>query len=94
MFKELLEKTNNKWVRLITLVIVSINSAAMILGKQLIPYTDEEIAGAISIVAMVIVELWNHWKNNSYTKEAKHADVYLKARKKKKKEIIKPEVSE
>lgn len=87
MFNELLDKANNKWTRLIILIVVAINTGGMIMGYQFIPYTDEQIAGGISIVAMVVVELWNHWKNNSYTKEAQHADVYMKSRKQKRKGI-------
>lgn len=83
MFNDLLEKANSKWTRLVILLVVGVNTGAMIFDTQLIPYTDEQIAGGISIVAMVIVELWNHWKNNSYTKPSKEADTYMKSRKNK-----------
>ena len=75
--KEQLKKIDNKWVRLIALIVVATNSSAMILGVDLLPYSNEEIVTGISLVAMYGVELWNHWKNNSYTDEAKQADSYL-----------------
>lgn len=84
--KEVLKKVDNKWVRLIILIVVFINTAGMMLGYQLLPFENEEIATGISIVALALSEIWNHWKNNSYTQPAKEADVFLEARKKKLKE--------
>lgn len=74
---EQIKKINNKWVRLITMIIVAVNSSAMIFGYQLIPYSNEEIVAGISVVALIASEIWNHWKNNSYTDEAKEADIYM-----------------
>ncbi|MFS8630094.1 MAG: SPP1 phage holin family protein [Bacillales bacterium] len=85
--KEVLKKVDNKWVRLIILIVVFINTAGMMLGYQLLPFENEEIATGISIVALALSEIWNHWKNNSYTQSAKEADAYLKARKEKLKEL-------
>lgn len=85
--KEVLKKVDNKWVRLIILIVVFINTAGMMLGYQLLPFENEEIATGISIAALALSEIWNHWKNNSYTQPAKEADAYLKARKEKLKEL-------
>lgn len=79
----MLDKINNKYVRLIALIVVAINSGAMIMGYQLLPFNNEEIVAGISIVAMVATELWNHWKNNSYTPQAKQADEQIRLNKKK-----------
>lgn len=73
-----MEKVNNKWVRLIVLIVVAINSGAMILGYQLLPFSNEEVSAGVSVVALILSELWNHWKNNSYTDEAQIADRQLK----------------
>lgn len=81
--KEALKKIDNKWVRLIAWILVAINTGAMILGYELLPFENEEIVNGISLVALYAVEAWNHWKNNSYTQPAKEADVYLDSRKKK-----------
>lgn len=85
--KEVLKKVDNKWVRLTILTVVFINTSGMLLGYQLLPFENEEIATGISIVALALSEIWNHWKNNSYTKPAIEADAYLKARKEKLKEL-------
>ena len=75
--KEVLNKVDNKWVRLIILIVVFINTAGMTMGKQLLPFDNEQIAVGISIVALALSEIWNHWKNNSYTNEAREADIYM-----------------
>lgn len=93
MFMKVVEKLNNKWVRLLILIIVLINSIGWIMGVQLIPYTDEQIAKGISSAALIASEIWNHWKNNSYTNEAKRADAYLKSCKEQKKRDYLAEVS-
>jgi len=59
------------------MIIVMANSISMILGFQLIPFTEEEIATGVSVVALVASEIWNHWKNNNYTKKAKEAQKKL-----------------
>lgn len=86
IMKEALQKVNNKWVRLAILTVVFINTSGMILGHQLLPFDNEEIAAGLSIVALILSEIWNHWKNNSYTQPAKEADVFLESQKKKLKE--------
>lgn len=75
--KEAIKTIDNKWVRLVVLVVVFINSASVMLGKPILPFDNEQIVVGTSIVAMVITEIWNHWKNNSYTNEAREADVYM-----------------
>lgn len=81
--KEILKGIDNKWVRLTILVVVFANTAGMMLGYQILPFDNEQIAAGISIVALAASEIWNHWKNNSYTKPAQEADTYLKSRKEK-----------
>lgn len=77
--KKLLQKVNSKWARLAVLILVGVNSVGMIYDMQLLPFSNQELAAGVSVVAMVISELWNHWKNNSYTEKAQHADAYLKS---------------
>jgi len=83
--KEKLNRINNKWVRLVVFIIVAINSGAMIMGYQLLPFNNDEIVAGLSVFAMVISEIWNHWKNNSYTNDAKEADKIMESKKRKRK---------
>ena len=48
---ENLAKINNKWIRLAVLIIVFINTAAMLLGYKLIPLSNEELASVLSLIA-------------------------------------------
>ena len=75
--KETIKTIDNKWIRLVTMVIVFINSASVMMGKPILPFNNEQIVVGISIVVMIITEIWNHWKNNSYTDEAREADIYM-----------------
>lgn len=75
---ENLAKINNKWIRLTVLIIVFLNTAAMILGYRLIPLSNEDLVSVLSLIALFVSEIWNHWKNNSYTSHAKEADKLMK----------------
>ncbi|MFD2924158.1 phage holin [Halobacillus naozhouensis] len=77
--KELLTKINNKWVRLALMVIVGVNTGAMMFGYQLLPFSSQEIATGVSMAAMVGSEIWNHYKNNNYSQAAKYAQNYLES---------------
>ena len=68
---------NNKQsaiVRLVALVILMLNQALVTLGYNPLPFSDEQIYEAVSIVyevvsivALTIVAIWNWWKNNNMT---------------------------
>ncbi|MCT1904667.1 phage holin [Oceanobacillus sojae] len=75
---ENLARINNKWVRLTVLVIVFINTAAMLFGYRIIPLSNEDLVSVLSLIALLVSEIWNHWKNNSYTPSAKEADKLMK----------------
>lgn len=76
---------NNTLVRLIVMIIVSINTICMLYGINLIPFSENEINAGISAVALVVSALWNHFKNNNYTDESKEAQELLNETKKLKK---------
>ena len=64
---------NNKQsaiVRLVALVILMLNQALVTLEYNPLPFSDEQIYEAVSIVAVVIVTIWTWWKNNNVTEEA------------------------
>lgn len=80
-FKKALGKINNGWVRLAVFIIAGINTGAMMFDVELLPFDNEELVSGLSLTAMVVSELWNHWKNNDWTLEAKHATKYMDAMK-------------
>ena len=57
----------NAIVRLIVLVILIINQTLITLGYEPLPFSDEQIYEAISIVALVVMTLYSWWKNNNVT---------------------------
>ncbi|KRG15625.1 hypothetical protein ACA30_05935 [Virgibacillus soli] len=65
-------------IRTIVLIAALINQVLVMAGISPLPFSSEEIelfvTGAFTVVATFIA--W--WKNNSFTKEAKQADIYMK----------------
>ena len=61
---------NNKQsaiVRLVALVILMLNQALVTLGYNPLPFSDEQVYEAVSIVAVVVIAIWTWWKNNNVT---------------------------
>lgn len=73
--------TVGTWTRLISLLLVTANLIASILGYKLIPFEDEQIQEFVSALLVAIVSLYSAWKNNSITAEAQEADQILKEKK-------------
>ena len=64
---------NNKQsaiVRLVVLVILIVNQTLITLGYEPLPFSDEQIYEAVSIVALVVATLYSWWMNNNVTEEA------------------------
>lgn len=57
-------------VRVVVMLVVMINSIFLINDVNFLPYTDDQIASGVSSVALVVSEIYNHYKNNDYTPEA------------------------
>ena len=57
-------------IRVVVMFVVMINSIFLINDVNFLPYTDDQIAAGISSVALVVSEIWNHYKNNDYSEEA------------------------
>lgn len=56
---------------------VLINSVLVILGKDKLPWTEDEVYAAVSAVAAAVTTLWSWWKNNSISAAAIKADEYM-----------------
>lgn len=69
-------------VRTVVLIIALVNQALVISGKSPIPYSEEEVGQAVSMIITVAASLWAWWKNNSFTQAAIDADEVLKQNKK------------
>lgn len=65
-------------VRTIVLIVALINTVLTGIGKNPLPFSDEQVYNIVSNAATVIASLWAWWKNNSFTKNAIAADEYMK----------------
>lgn len=72
-------------VRLVVMVITLVNTILTMMGKNPLPWSEEEIYRFLTVVAQVAVTLWAWWKNNSFTSEAIEADKILNQLKENKK---------
>lgn len=72
-------------VRLVVMVITLVNTILTMMGKNPLPWSEEEIYRFLTVVAQVAVTLWAWWKNNSFTSEAIEADKILNKLKENKK---------
>lgn len=64
-------------IRLIVLVVLLANQTLITLGWNPLPFSEEQVFEGVSSAATVVMGILVWWKNNSVTKEAKKADVYL-----------------
>lgn len=65
-------------VRTIVLIVALINTVLTGIGKNPLPFSDEQVYNIVSNAVTVIASLWAWWKNNSFTKNAIAADEYMK----------------
>lgn len=64
-------------VRTIVLAVTLINQVLTMLGKNPLPFAEDELYTLLTTAATVAATLWAWWKNNSFTSEAISADEYL-----------------
>lgn len=65
-------------IRTVVLIIALINQVLTAIGKNPLPFSNEEVFEGISVLITVCVSVVTWWKNNSFTKEAVKADEYMK----------------
>ncbi len=65
-------------IRTVVLVITLVNQVLTTIGKNPLPFAEEDIYAALTTAATIAATIWAWWKNNSFTPEAIAADEYLK----------------
>jgi len=79
MEKSLELKTKKETIiRTIVAAVTMTNYILTATGKNPLPWSETELYEILSAAAAVISEIWVWWKNNSFTKPAIKADIYLK----------------
>lgn len=64
--------------RTICLTVALANQALAICGKEALPFKDDTIYQAVSVVATIVTSAWAWWKNNSFTQAAISGDELMK----------------
>lgn len=63
--------------RTICLLLALINQVLAIIGKDVLPFTEDSIYQICSLIATIITSGLAWWKNNSFTSNAIEADKLL-----------------
>lgn len=63
-------------VRTVVLILTLVNTVLSGMGKNPLPWSEDELYSGVSAVATVCAALWSWWKNNSFTQVAIMADDY------------------
>lgn len=63
--------------RTVILAVALINQVLAILGKDKLPFADEDIYQVVTLLFTIASSAWAWFKNNSITKNAVKADEYL-----------------
>ncbi len=73
-------------IRTVILALALINQVLLALGKNPLPFSEDGVYQVLSALFTAAGALWAWWKNNSFTKNAIRADVYLDQLKEKEQE--------
>ena len=65
--------------RTIILALALINQTLTILGHSPLPIEDETVTQLIAMIATIVTSSIAWWKNNSFSKRAIRADIFLRA---------------
>lgn len=72
-------------IRTLCLILVLVNQILCAKGIIEFQAEEDELYEIISGIATIVIAGWCWWKNNSFTKEARKADEYMKKLKAKRK---------
>ena len=64
-------------IRTVILAVTLINQVLTMLGKNPLPFAEDELYTILSTIASISATVWAWWKNNSFTPEAIAADEYM-----------------
>jgi len=64
-------------IRAIVLFITLVNTFLVMIGKNPLPFAEDELYAWLSAAASAAATIWAWWKNNSFTSAAIAADEYM-----------------
>jgi len=65
-------------VRVGVLIVTLANAVLAFIGKTELDISENTLYTVATLITTVGASMWAAWKNNSFTKEAKEADEYMK----------------
>jgi len=65
-------------IRTIVLFIALLNQSLVMIGFSPLPFTDEQVEHALTIIFTVAASLWAWWKDNDITRKARERKQFLK----------------
>lgn len=65
-------------IRSIILVLVWVNQFLVVNGYGALPFDDVQTELGVTYFVTFIVSMWNWWKNNAVTKQARYQEKVLK----------------
>lgn len=77
MWQKLKNITPDTWARTICLFVALANQILIMVGKEVLPFAENDIYQAVSIIATIVTGVVAWWHNNSFTENAIKADKYL-----------------
>jgi SPP1 family holin len=66
------------WIRTFVLVFALINQALVMAGFSPLPFNDEQVENAVTIIFTVVAAIWAWWKDNDITKKARERKAKIK----------------
>lgn len=73
-------------IRTIVLALALINQTLTAIGKNPLPFAENDVYEFLTLAVTIGAAIWSWWKNNSFTKDAIQADQLLGFLRKMKKE--------
>lgn len=70
--------TTETIARTLCLALALINQVLAVVGKEVLPFAEEDLYQLASLLCTLVASGIAWWKNNSFTKPALAADLYLK----------------
>ena len=70
--------TNDVFIRIIVLIIALVNQTLTATGKNPLPFSDDTVYEAATLIVTIVASLWAGWKNNSITKSAQLCDKVMR----------------
>ena len=79
MWNKIKSVAPDTWARTICLLLAFINQILAITGKDMLPFTENEVYQIVSLLATLVTGGVAWWKNNSFTEAAQMGDAYIAA---------------